>query len=89
MTKLHIAQEPQGYWMLSLEHPDGRLELLANHFLAPDHLINEAREMAAEGGDYEGAVILLDPPRRAPASVSAGSCPPEEYQEPEPRRAGE
>ena len=61
MDKLHITQDDNGYWMLSLEKEDGTLTLLAHQFAAPDHLIENANELIAEG--KVNAVVVIDPPR--------------------------
>jgi hypothetical protein len=61
MDKLHITQDDHGYWMLSVEKADGTLSLLAHHFVAPEHLIENANEMIAEGRIR--AVVVIDPPR--------------------------
>jgi hypothetical protein len=63
MIKLHITQDDDGFWMLSVEYSDGELKLLTYQFVTPDHIISDARDMAGEGGDFAGALILIDPPR--------------------------
>ena len=85
MNKLHITQDDHGYWMLSLEKDDGTLSLLAHQFTTPDHLIENANEMVAEG--HVDAVVVVDPPRSQPlrASAAAGS---QKYERPAPRKAG-
>lgn len=84
MDKLHITQDEHGYWMLSLEKEDGTLSLLAHQFVAPDHLIENANEMIAEG--RVKAVVVIDPPRTELKAVAA--APPEDYKKPKPRKAG-
>ena len=66
--------------MLSIEYPEGSMELVAYHFVTPEHLISDAQEMAAEDGDFPGALTLIDSPK---ARVNAGN-----YRRPEPKRAG-
>jgi hypothetical protein len=84
MEKLHITQDDFGYWMLSLEKEDGTMSLLAHQFAAPDHLVENANEMIAEG--KVNAVVVIDPPRgerrAARSPVSA------DYKKPQPRKAG-
>ena len=84
MDKLHITQDDYGYWMLSLEKEDGTLSLLAHQFAAPDHLIENANEMIAEG--KLNAVVVIDPPRPRTEAAAAGA--PEDYKKPAPRKAG-
>jgi hypothetical protein len=86
MTKLHVTQDKHGFWMLSVEHPDGKLQLLAHHFISPQHLIQDASEMASKG-DYRGAVVVIDPPNLS-LSEQVESWP-EDYQQPEPKKAGQ
>ena len=86
MRKLHITQDPDGFWMLSVEHPGGGMQLLAYHFVSPRHLVDDAHEMAAADGDYRGALVLIDPPR--PPSLAKAGASPAGYQRPEPKRAG-
>jgi hypothetical protein len=87
MTKLHITQDSDGFWMLSAEHPDGVMQLRAYHFVTPQHLLKDAQEMVADDGDYPGALVLIDPPR--PAALAAAKVVPGGYQRPTPKRAGE
>jgi hypothetical protein len=61
MDKLHITQDDFGFWMLSLEKEDGAMSLVAHQFAKPDHLIENANQMIAEG--KVRAVIVIDPPR--------------------------
>lgn len=84
MDKLHITQDDFGYWMLSHEKEDGAMSLVAHHFATPDHLIENANEMIAEG--KVRAVILIDPPR-SDAPVAAARAR-RAYQKPAPRKAG-
>ena len=87
MDKLHITQDDWGYWMLSLEKEDGPLSLLAHQFVTPDHLIENANEMVADGKLH--AVVLIDPPRPQPANAKASAArAAEDYKKPAPRKAG-
>lgn len=98
--KIHITQDEYGFWMMSLEEPDGSLTLLAHHFVKPDHLVEQAHEMGAElrmgvaaadaflesnaGTEIE---VVADAPRTSvPADPSQW---PAAYQPPAPRKAGE
>ena len=81
MNKLHITQDDFGYWMLSLEKEDGTMILLAHQFPTPDHLVENANEIA--GG--LNAVVLVDPPRLQFAIAAAST---EDYKRPSPRKAG-
>ena len=69
--------------MLSLEKEDGTLTLIAHQFAAPEHLIENANEMIAEG--KVKAVVVIDPPRVAREAVAS---PLDDYKKPEPRKAG-
>ena len=81
VTRLHITQDGGGFWMLSIEYPEGSMELVAYHFVTPEHLISDAQEMAAEDGDFPGALTLIDSPK-------AREAMPGNYRRPEPKRAG-
>ena len=84
MDKLHITQDDYGYWMMSVEKEDGAMSLVAHHFPTPDHLIERANEMIADGKIQ--ATILIDPPRfEARAMTTAERAG---YQKPAPRKAG-
>jgi hypothetical protein len=83
MDKLHITQDDHGYWMLSLEQADGTLSLLAHQFPTPDHLIENANEMVAEG--RVNALVLIDPPQPQSAALRADTT--ETYRKPAPRKA--
>jgi hypothetical protein len=85
MDKLHITQDDYGYWMLSLEKEDGTLTLVAHQFAAPDHLIENANEMIAEG--KVRAVVVIDPPRPSVPAPTTRALP-ADYQKPAPRKAG-
>jgi hypothetical protein len=84
MEKLHITQDDYGYWMLSLEKEDGELTLLAYQFENPDHLIENAREMVADG--QLEAAIVVDPARPPAVAPEARAATP--YRRPAPKRAG-
>ena len=83
MPRLHISQDGTGFWQLSLESDSGELTLLSHQFLSPDHLIEDARDLVAEG-KVPGAVILVGAPRVAPPSAAPADA---DYQEPAPQRA--
>jgi hypothetical protein len=103
-NKLHITQDDHGFWMMSLEQSDGSLTLLAHHFVKPDHLVEQAHEMAAElqmeaaGGARAAAEepavtggqfeVVADALRK-PAVASDPSQWPVDYQPPAPRKAGQ
>jgi hypothetical protein len=83
MPQLHISQDETGFWQLTLEDDDGKLSLLSHQFPAPDHLIEDARELVAEG-KVPGGVIVIGPPR-APATRAREARKP--YTTPAPQRA--
>jgi hypothetical protein len=86
MNRLHVTQDDDGFWQLTLEKDDGTLKPLAHQFLEPDHLVQTARELVQEGR-YPDAVIVVDPPRRPPPqSVDEW---PDDYAPPAARKAGE
>ena len=100
--KIHITQDEYGFWLMSMEEPDGSLKLLAHHFPKPDHLIEQAHQMAAEVKVKPGAiaanafiekqagsdiVVVADPPRsKVPRDPAQW---PADYKPPKPRKAGE
>lgn len=89
MDKLHITQDDYGYWMLSLEREDGTLSLLAHQFAGPNHLIENANEMVAEG--KVNAVVVVDPPRAQSPQLqlhALAAAAPDDYKKPAPRKAG-
>ena len=98
--KIHITQDEYGFWLMSLEEPDGSLKLLAHHFTKPDHLIQQAHEMAAEVKVQpslttgKGArrrkrepevVVISDRPRKTVPSDPAKW--PADYKPPQPKKA--
>jgi hypothetical protein len=83
MPKLHISQDETGYWQLSLEDDDGKLSLLSHQFPSPDHLIEDARELVADG-KVPGGVIIIAPPE--PQDVAARDVQ-KPYRKPAPQRA--
>ncbi len=89
MKKLHVTQDDHGFWLLSLEKSDGELQLLAHHFEAARHLVENAHELVADG-TYPDAIVLVDPPRAAASLgvAAAVEAEPMEYHRPEPRKAG-
>jgi hypothetical protein len=82
MDKLHITQDADGYWMLSLEKEDGTLGLIAHQFETADKLVEIAGEMIRE--QKLNATIIVDPPRLTRSDTAA----PDVYVKPAPRRAG-
>jgi hypothetical protein len=84
MPRLHITQDETGFWQLSLEDAKGRLTLLSHQFSDPDHLIQDARELVADG-TVADAVILIGPPR--PPGTKARKSAPTDYKRPAPRKA--
>jgi hypothetical protein len=85
MARLHISQDETGFWQLSFEDDDGTLSLISHQFSAPDHLIEDARELV-EKGRVPGAAIVIGPPRAVAASARAV---PRRYSKPAPRKAGD
>ena len=85
-AKLHITQDKYGFWMLSVEHDDGTMLLLAYQYPAPEHLIEDARELVT-GNRYPKAMIMVAPPRNAEAAPSPVEL--DEYQVPEPKKVGD
>jgi hypothetical protein len=83
MPKLHISQDETGYWQLSLEDDDGKLSLLSHQFPSPDHLIDDARELVADG-KVPGGVIIIAPAE--PQDVRARDVQ-KPYKKPAPQRA--
>lgn len=84
MARLHISQDETGFWQLSFEDDDGTLTLISHGFPAPDHLIEDARQLV-EKGKVPGAAIIIGPPR-APAT-GARELARKEYSKPEPQKA--
>ena len=58
MPRLHISQDETGYWQLSLEDDDGKLSLLSHQFPSPEHLIEDARELVADGKVPGGVIVI-------------------------------
>ena len=83
MPQLHISQDDTGYWQLSLEDDDGTLSLLSHQFPSPEHLIEDARELVADG-KVPGGVILIGP--GSPTDVRARAVR-KPYKKPAPQRA--
>jgi hypothetical protein len=83
MPKLHISQDETGYWQLSLEDDDGKLSLLSHQFPSPDHLIEDARELVADG-KVPGGVIIIAPPELQDVTARDVQQP---YKKPAPQRA--
>ena len=85
MARLHISQDETGFWQLSFEADDGTLTLISHQFPAPDHLIEDARELV-ETGRVPGATIVIGPPRVAAVAARAAAAP-RRYAKPAPRKA--
>ena len=86
MKKLHVTQDSNGYWILSLENEDGSLKLLAHLSASRDLLLHEANTLAAHGR-YQGAEVLADPPATAAsASTESPEAKSTEYVLPQPKR---
>lgn len=83
MPQLHISQDETGYWQLTLEDDDGRLSLLSHQFSSPDHLIEDARELVADG-KVPGGVIVIGPAAPAAARSRSAGKP---YVKPAPQKA--
>ena len=86
MARLHITQDETGFWQLSLEDDTGQLTLLSHQFQTPDHLIDDARELVADGV-VSDAVVLIGPP--TPAQGAFLENVPRDYKRPPPRKAVE
>ena len=88
MARLHISQDDTGFWQLSFEDDDGALTLISHQFSAPDHLIEDARELV-EKGRVPGAAIIIGPPRIEPPSAVAAEARTvsRRYSKPAPRKA--
>ena len=83
MPRLHISQDETGYWQLSVEDDDGKLSLLSHQFPSPDHLIEDARELVAEG-KVPGGVIVIGPGAPPDSRARAVRKP---YTKPAPQKA--
>lgn len=92
MAKLHISQDDTGFWQMSFEDDDGKLTLISHQFPAPDHLIDDARELV-EKGKVPNAAIIIGAPRRVAAQrtlEALGAAEPPSsasYKKPAPRKA--
>lgn len=84
MRKLHVTQDDSGFWILSLEQPDGSLELISHQGTSRDHVIDSARELVEK--KYADATIIIDPPVK-PVSDDPSTWP-QNYRAPAPRKAG-
>jgi hypothetical protein len=84
VKRLHVTQDSNGYWLLSLEDDDGKLKLLAHLSASRDLLVQEAETLAAHGR-YQGAEVLADPPQTAQSLAPPAEST--EYVLPQPKRA--
>jgi len=82
MAKLHISQDDTGFWQLSFEADDGSLTLISHQFPAPDHLIEDARELVEKGKVPNAAIVIGAPRPVAESPARSGS-----YSKPAPRKA--
>ena len=83
MAQLHICQDDTGFWQLSFEDDDGTMTLISHQFTAPDHLIQDARDLV-EQGKVPGVAIVIGPPRSSETRARGLSKP---YCKPAPRKA--
>src|ERR1043166_7155444 len=83
MKRLHVTQDSNGFWLLSLENEDGSLKLLAHESASRDLLLHEAKTLVARGR-FRGAEIVADPPAPTP---TAGLDRPTHDPPPKPKRA--
>lgn len=84
MARLHVTQDETGFWQLSLEDDAGQLTLISHQFETPDHLIEDARELVADGV-VPGAAIVVGPPR--PPRDRSLEVVSRDYKRPAPRKA--
>ena len=84
MKRLHVTQDSNGFWFLSLENEDGSLKLLAHRFPSRELLLHEANTLAARGR-LQGSQVVADPPEAAQSF--AAPARPTQYVRPEPKRA--
>jgi hypothetical protein len=82
VTTLHISQDDTKCWQLTFEDDAGTLTLISHSFPSPDHLVDDARNLIAEGKVPPTTVIMLGPPSGEERSESD---PP--YCKPSARRA--
>jgi hypothetical protein len=83
MPRLHISQDETGYWQLTMEDDNGALTLLSHQFPTPDHLIEDARDLVAEGTVPDGVIVVGPPVAPATAAVARTQG----YKRPAPRKA--
>src|SRR3954468_17655720 len=62
MMKIHITQQPDTFWMLSVEGDDGEMIRITSGHMGSGHLLHDAREMVRKGR-YPGATILIEAPQ--------------------------
>jgi hypothetical protein len=84
VKRLHVTQDSNGFWLLSLENEDGSLKLLAHRFPSRELLLHEADALAAHGR-LQGAQVVADPPEMAHGL--AAPARPTHYVRPDPKRA--
>jgi hypothetical protein len=82
---LHIAQDDDGFWLLSVERRDGSMTVLQWQSVAADPLVESAYHLVRDGR-HPRAVVLFDPPReRGTRSMMRMDS---SYSKPAPRKAG-
>jgi len=84
IKSLHITQDTYGYWFLSAEHSNGKLDLKAHQITSLDQLVEHARDMAAEHG-LSPSVLLIEKAHRRPPLTEDER--PDHYTQPAPRKA--
>jgi hypothetical protein len=84
VKRLHVTQDSNGFWLLSLENEDGSLKLLAHRFPSREILLHEANTLA-EHGRLQGAQVVADSPDMAEGL--GAPVRPTHYVLPQPKRA--
>jgi hypothetical protein len=88
MARFHVSQDDTGYFQLTYENDQGELTLVSHQFDTPTQLIEDAVKMA-QTGEFAGALVVIDPVRRAHRQVAAAARGPSDYRRPAPRKAGQ
>lgn len=84
LKTLHVAQDTHGYWFLSLEDAQEKLELDAHQVSSCDQLISHALDLAREHG-LPPTALAVERAHRAPPLTEAER--PDHYEAPTPRKA--
>ena len=95
MRKLHVTQDEFGFWLLSLEEPDGSMRVVSHHYSADGPAIQDARDFiddeqkvaGTEGVEVPRILLLVDSPRAVRTAAMTEAVT--EYKTPQPMRAGE